>query len=75
MDDVSENYTDTFEHRSYQLGQVLSTHDGMLDFYLHNVNGVPAGANPSPQLVGTSGYQPYGRYSVRIKTDRAAMHG
>ena len=52
----------------YEPGQVLSVHDGMLDFYLHNVNGLPAGANPSPILANTgTQYQTYGEYTIRAK--------
>ncbi len=53
----------------YQPARVLSVHDGVLDFYLHNVNGLPSGANPSPLVTGTSQYQTYGRYTARIKSD------
>jgi hypothetical protein len=53
----------------YQPKQVLSVHDGVLDFYLHNVNSLPSGANPSPLVTGTSQYQTYGRYTARIKSD------
>jgi hypothetical protein len=63
-------YTDTYQHRPYRSDQVLSVHDGVLDFYLHNVNGQPAGANPSPVInaATASQYQTYGRYTVRFKT-------
>lgn len=53
----------------YQPGQVLSVHDGYLDFYLHSVNGYPSGANPSPLIGGTTPNQTYGRYAARIKSD------
>jgi hypothetical protein len=53
----------------YQPAQVLSVHDGVLDFHLHNVNGLPSGANPSPLVTGTSQYQTYGRYATRFKVD------
>jgi hypothetical protein len=52
----------------YEPAQVLSVHDGMLDFALHNVNGLPAGANPSPILSNTgTQYQTYGMYEIRAK--------
>jgi hypothetical protein len=51
----------------YWPSQVLSVHDGMLDYYLHNYNGLPAGANPSPVLPGSTQYQTYGRYSTCFK--------
>ena len=52
----------------YRPAKVLSVHDGVLDFYLHNVSGLPSGANPSPLVSGTSQYQTYGRYTARIKS-------
>jgi hypothetical protein len=55
----------------YQPGQVLSVHDGQMDFWLHDVNGLPSGANPSPLTTGTGRYQTYGRYTARIKSDTA----
>jgi chitodextrinase len=53
----------------YEPGQVLSVHDGVLDFYLHNCStGLPCGANPSPILPTTgTQYQTYGRYDARFK--------
>jgi hypothetical protein len=53
----------------YQPGQVLSVHDGQMDFFLHDVNGLPSGANPSPLTTGTGRYQTYGRYTARLKAD------
>lgn len=61
-------YLDTRKH-PYRADQVLSVQNGMLDFYLHNVDGVPAGANPSPVLSGGTQYQTYGRYSARFRLD------
>lgn len=60
-------FKDTFQKRYYRPDQVLSVHNGTLDFYLHTVDGHPAGANPSPILAGGSEYQTYGRYTARIK--------
>lgn len=53
----------------YQPGQVLSVHDGQLDFYLHDVNGLPSGASPTPKVTGSNPHQTYGRYTARIKAD------
>lgn len=64
-----ETYTDTYQHRPYRSGQVLSVHDGLLDFWLHPVDGQPAGANPSPILDSGSQAQTYGRYSARLKVE------
>lgn len=60
-------WQDTWQHRPYQPGSVLSVHDGLLDVWLHPVNGRPAGANPSPVLPDGSSYQLYGRYVVRMR--------
>lgn len=62
-------FKDTYQKRPYRSDQVLSVHDGALDFWLHNVDGQPAGANPSPVINGDSQYQTYGRYSARVKVD------
>lgn len=62
-------FKDTYQKRPYRSDQVLSVHDGSLDFWLHNVDGQPAGANPSPVINGDSQYQTYGRYSARVKVD------
>jgi hypothetical protein len=67
-----KNFLDTYDKRPYRSDQVLSVHDGVLDYWLHNVDGQPAGANPSPLINPTSAdpqYQTYGRYSARLKVD------
>ena len=47
----------------YQPSTVLSVHDGVLDFYLHDeANGNPVGADVSPWPGGNQ-YQTYGAYS------------
>ncbi len=66
-------YHDTYQARPYRADQVLSVHDGTLDFWLHTVDGKPAGANPSPILSGGSSYQTYGVYSARLKTSTTAL--
>jgi hypothetical protein len=60
-------YLDTYQKRPYRSDAVLSVHDGMLDYWLHTVDGRPAGANPSPVMPNGSQYQTYGRYEARIK--------
>jgi hypothetical protein len=60
-------YKDTYQSRAYRSDQVLSVHNGVLDFWLHTVDGHPAGANPSPYLPNGSQYQTYGRYEVRLR--------
>ncbi|WP_431239163.1 glycoside hydrolase family 16 protein [Mycolicibacterium aichiense] len=68
-----QTFTDTYQHRPYRADQVLSVNNGTLDYYLHNVAGQPAGANPSPVLPNGTQYQTYGRYSVRLKADTSAL--
>ena len=49
---------------AYQPSTVLSVHDGVLDFYLHDdANGNPVGADLSPWPGGNE-YQTYGAYSL-----------
>jgi hypothetical protein len=62
-------YLDTRQKRPYRPAEVLSVSNGMLQFDLHNVQGQPAGANPSPLLANGSQYQTYGRYSARLRVD------
>ncbi|QNG19730.1 glycoside hydrolase family 16 protein [Rhodococcus triatomae] len=66
-------YPDTYQKRPYRADRVLSVHDGVLDFHLHQVDGVPAGANPSPLIDGVGQYQTYGRYSARMRVDTPGM--
>jgi hypothetical protein len=51
----------------YRPAQVVSVHDGVLDFWLHNVNGAPAGATLTPYIAGNSTVQTYGRFVARFK--------
>jgi hypothetical protein len=65
-----KSYLDTYKKRPYRSDAVLSVHDGNMDFWLHNVDGQPAGANPSPVIKGDSGqYQTFGRYTARLRVD------
>jgi len=66
-------YKDTYQKRAYRSDQVLSVHDGMLDFWLHVVDGHPAGANPVPYYPNGTLYQTYGRYEIRFKTTTTAL--
>ncbi|MET0701832.1 MAG: carbohydrate-binding domain-containing protein [Mycobacterium sp.] len=66
-------YLDTYQHRPYRADQVLSVANGTLVFDLHNVDGQPAGANPSPIIANGSQYQTYGRYSARLRVDTAGL--
>ena len=55
----------------YRPDEVLSVHDGVLDFRLHTVDGEPATAAVVPRIDGYG--QTYGRYSVRLRAE--AVHG
>lgn len=56
----------------YQPSTVLSVHDGVLDFYLHDdANGNPVGADLSPWPGGNE-YQTYGAYSFCEKVTPAS---
>jgi hypothetical protein len=58
----------------YQPSTVLSVHDGVLDFHLHNdAHGNPVGADPSP-LPGGNRYQTYGAWSLCEKVAPADSH-
>lgn len=70
-----ECYTDTFNGNPYRADEVLSVHDGALDYDLHEVDGVRAGANLSPVIAGNDQAQLYGRYSARIKVSNPLITG
>jgi hypothetical protein len=58
----------------YQPSTVLSIHNGVLDFHLHNdAHGNPVGADPSP-LPGGHRYQTYGAWSLCEKVSPADSH-
>jgi hypothetical protein len=58
----------------YQPSTVLSVHNGMLDFHLHNdANGNPVGADPSPLPHGKR-YQTYGAWSLCERVAPADGH-
>jgi hypothetical protein len=71
-----DNWTSTYSGgaEGYQPSTVLSVHDGMLDFHLHNdTRGNPVGADPSP-LPGGNRYQTYGVWSFCEKLAPADSH-
>jgi hypothetical protein len=58
----------------YQPSTVLSVHNGMLDFHLHNdAQGNPVGADPSPLPRGHR-YQTYGAWSLCERVAPADAH-
>lgn len=67
-------YLDTYQKRPYRPDRVLGVDNGVLNFHLHQVDGLPAGANPSPLIDGQSQYQTYGRYSARFKVDKPNLN-
>jgi hypothetical protein len=70
-----ECYVDTFNQFPYRADEVVSVHDGALDYHLHDVDGKRAGANLSPLISGDAQGQTYGRYSARIKTSHPFITG
>jgi chitodextrinase len=69
------SYLDTYDKRPYRSDEVLSVHDDALDFHLHEVDGLPAGANPSPVMPDGTLYQTYGRYTARMKVENVDLSG
>lgn len=66
-------YLDTYQKRPYRSDAVLSVQGGMLDFWLHTVDGKPAGANPSPVMPDGTTYLTYGRYEARVRQTTANL--
>jgi len=60
-------WRDTSKVGVYRPDEVLSVHDGVLDFRLHTVDGAPATAAVVPRIHGYG--QLYGRYSLRLRAD------
>ena len=64
--------TDTTGNGTYMPSQVVSIHNGMMDLYLHTVNGVHMVAAPEPIIPhapGSQGGLLYGMYEIRFKAD------
>jgi beta-glucanase (GH16 family) len=62
-----EGWRDTSGHGAYRPDEVLSVHDGVLDFRLQLIDGEPSAAAVVPVL--DSYGQTYGRYTVRLRAD------
>nr|WP_314142844.1 ricin-type beta-trefoil lectin domain protein [uncultured Rhodococcus sp.] len=62
-------YKDTYQKRPYRADAVLSTHDSVADYWLRQVDGIPAGASISPVINSAGQNQTYGRYTARFKVD------
>jgi hypothetical protein len=74
--EYADGATSTYSNGSigYEPKVVQSVHDGVLDWYLHNDNGTPVSANPSP-FPGGHHYQAYGRFSFCEKIVPADAYG
>jgi hypothetical protein len=71
-----DGWPSTYSGRAegYQPSTVLSIHNGVLDFHLHNdAHGNPVGADPSP-LPGGNRYQTFGAWSLCEKVSPADSH-
>jgi hypothetical protein len=64
-----QGYDDTFGHGTYEPNQVLSVHDGLLDWHLHSAHGVTNVAAVVVTVPNSQWGQTYGRYSVRFRSD------
>lgn len=73
--EYADGATSTYSNGSigYEPKVVQSVHDGVLDWYLHDYNGTPVSANPSP-FPGGHHYQTYGRFSFCEKIVPADAH-
>jgi hypothetical protein len=66
--------TNSGSAEGYQPSTVMSVHDGVLDFHLHNdAQGNPVGASPAP-LPGGNLYQTYGAWSFCERVAPADAH-
>ena len=68
-----DGWPDTTHHGTYEPTKVVSIHDGIMDLYLHTVNGVHMVAAPYPKISGAPGSEGgllYGMYEVRFKAQQ-----
>ncbi len=68
-----QTFVDTFKRHPYRSDRVLSAHNDVLDYWLHNVDGLSSGASISPIISGDSQYQTYGRYSARMRIGNSPL--
>lgn len=68
-------WRDTSGNGAYDPARTLSASGGLMDIWLHTVNGVPLVSAPQPRLFGSRVPgrvgQTYGRYSVRFRSSLA----
>jgi hypothetical protein len=72
-----DGWTDTSGHGTYMPSQTMSIHDGVMDLYLHTVNGVHMVAAPLPKIPGgpgSGGGLSAGRFVIRYYADAVAAH-
>lgn len=70
-----DNFSDSSGVGRYEPSQVVSVSNGVLDMFMHTLNGTPVGAAPVPLVTGSWGGQTYGRFSVRFKSDAVQDFG
>ncbi|MDQ6607645.1 MAG: glycoside hydrolase family 16 protein [Actinomycetota bacterium] len=70
-----DGWPDTQHNGQYYPSQVLSIHDGILDYFIHTANSIHMVAAAVPKIPGgvAGGGQQYGAYAVRFKSD--LLHG
>ncbi len=62
-------YRDTSGKGLYAPSTVMSIGGGVMDWYLHTLNGTPQVSSVVPEVPSTGWGQLYGRYSVRFRSD------
>jgi Glycosyl hydrolases family 16 len=66
-----DGWSDTSKHGRYYPSQVLSIHNGVLDYYVHTADGIPMVAAAVPKIPGgiNGGGLRYGAFVVRFRAD------
>jgi hypothetical protein len=66
-----DGWPDTSKHGTYEPSQVLSIHDGMLDYDMHSADGMHMVSAVEPKIPGGAGGNglQYGAYAVRFRAD------
>lgn len=72
--DYPDGWKDTTGNGTYEPTKVVSVHNGVMNLFLHTVNGTHMVAAPYPKIPGATGPDggtTYGIYEVRFKAQRA----